>query len=132
MRPLHQDGATPDSENRNAKTRIVAKIKEHWPIGSLIQVAKIKPSEVDLWLARFRFGAASRNIHIQVVRDVFDLALRHSDYSSFACSTSKVRDKPIRKTPTIEQFNQIIGSIRSQQFNGHNADDSADFPEFIG
>ncbi len=42
------------------------------------------------------------------------------------------RDKPIRKTPTIEQFNQIIGSIRSQQFNGHNADDSADFPEFIG
>jgi len=63
---------------------------------------------------------------------VFDLALRHSVYSSFACSTSKVRDKPIRKTPTIEQFNQIIGSIRSQQFNGHNADDSADFPEFIG
>jgi len=58
VRPLHQDGATPDSENRNAKTRIVAKIKEHWPIGSLIQVAKIKPSEVDLWLARFRFGAA--------------------------------------------------------------------------
>jgi integrase len=85
-------------------------------------------------VSAFRFGAASRNIHIQVVRDVFDLALwdriilispaQHLKYAK--------RDKPIRKTPTIEQFNQIIGSIRSQQFNGYNADHSADFLEFIG
>ena len=45
------------------KTRIVANIKEHWPIGSLIQVAKIKPSEVDLWLARFRFRGIAKHSH---------------------------------------------------------------------
>jgi len=65
---------------------------------------------------------------------VFDLALRDRIILVSPAQHLKYakRDKPIRKTPTIEQFNQIIGSIRSQQFNGHNADDSADFPEFIG
>jgi len=41
-------------------------------------------------------------------------------------------DKPIRRTPTFEQFQQIIESIRSQEFNGHDADESADFVEFVG
>lgn len=41
-------------------------------------------------------------------------------------------DKPIRRTPTIEQFQQIVESIRSQEFNGHDADESADFVEFVG
>ena len=34
------------------KRYIAARIKEHWPTGSLVQVAKIKPSDCDLWLAR--------------------------------------------------------------------------------
>src|SRR5256886_15214802 len=42
------------------------------------------------------------------------------------------RETPIRKTPTFEQFQAIVESIRSQKFNGHNADESADFVEFIG
>ena len=42
------------------------------------------------------------------------------------------RETPIRKTPTFEQFQAIVKSIRSQQFNGHDADESADFVEFIG
>lgn len=41
-------------------------------------------------------------------------------------------EKPIRRTPTFEQFNAIVASIRSQEFNGHDADESADFVEFIG
>jgi integrase len=41
-------------------------------------------------------------------------------------------DKPIRRTPTFEQFQRIIESIRSQEFNGHDADESADFVEFVG
>ena len=42
------------------------------------------------------------------------------------------RETPIRKTPTFVQFQTILESIRSQQFNGHDADESADFVEFIG
>ena len=40
-------------------------------------------------------------------------------------------DKPIRKTPTFEEFKAIVTNIRSQQFNA-DAEESADFVEFIG
>jgi integrase len=115
------------------KTYVVAKIKNDWPNGSLVQVAKIKPSDVDLWLARYQFGPASRNLHIQCLKDVFDFAVRdrvilisparHLNYSK--------REKPIRLTPTFEQFNSIIADVRAQPFNA-DAQDSADFLEFMG
>jgi hypothetical protein len=34
------------------KTLIVRRMKQGWPSGALTQVAKIKPSECDLWLSR--------------------------------------------------------------------------------
>jgi integrase len=115
------------------KAYVIARIKNEWPAGSLVQVAKIKPSDVDLWLARFQLGAASRNLHVQCVKDVFDLTLRdrvipvspahHLKYSK--------REKPIRLTPTFEQFKAIIADVRAQQFNA-DAQDSADFLEFMG
>jgi integrase len=53
--------------------------------------------------------------------------------NSPAMNLKKVKlDKPIRRTPTFEQFQQIVESIRSQRFNGHDANESADFVEFIG
>jgi hypothetical protein len=45
------------------KTHIVARIKRDWPGGSTWQVSKIKPSDVQLWLARYSFGPGSRNLH---------------------------------------------------------------------
>jgi integrase len=115
------------------KAYVVARIKRDWPTGRLVQVAKIKPSDVDLWLARFHLGAASRNLHIQCVKDVLDLAVRdrvipisparHLKYSK--------REKPIRHTPTFEQFKAIIADVRAQVFNA-DAQDSADFLEFLG
>jgi len=41
------------------------------------------------------------------------------------------RDIPIRNTPTWEQFKAIVHDIRTQRFNA-DADDSADFVEFLG
>ena len=41
------------------------------------------------------------------------------------------REKPIRKTPSVEEFKAIVANIRSQQFNA-DAEESADFVEFIG
>src|SRR5437588_1815342 len=41
------------------------------------------------------------------------------------------RKKPIRKTPSFEEFKAIVADIRSQQFNP-DAEESADFVEFIG
>jgi hypothetical protein len=40
------------------KLLIIHRIKSHWPTGRLTQVAKIRPSHVDLWLSRYHFGSA--------------------------------------------------------------------------
>src|SRR5260370_11704456 len=53
------------------KTFIVGRIKADWPTGRLTQIAKIKPSDVDVWLSRYRFRSASRNLHVGCVTEGF-------------------------------------------------------------
>jgi integrase len=129
----HQKPATIEG-----KTLIVARIKRDWPTGRLTQVAKIKPSDVDLWLASIarrarRFGAASRNAHLACIKELFALAVRDRiiPFSPATHLKSAKREKPIRLTPTFEQFKAIIADVRAQQFNA-DATDSADFLEFLG
>jgi integrase len=116
------------------KTRIIGKIKRDWVTGNLTQVTAIKPSDCDLFLARVGGGASFRNACIQVLREMFASALRDRIIAASPAQHLKYlkRETPIRKTPTFEQFQVIVESIRSQQFNGHDADESADFVEFIG
>src|SRR5436305_2091456 len=115
------------------KTFIVGRIKSDWPPGRLTQVGKIKPSDVDLWLSRYRFGSASRNLHMSCIKEILALALRDSIIagSPAAHLRSSKREKPIRLTPTFEQFKAIIADVRAQVFNA-DAQDSADFLEFLG
>jgi len=115
------------------KTFIVRRIKTDWPTGRLTQVGKIKPSDVDLWLSRYRFGSASRNLHISCVKELFNSAVRDRIITASAAAhlRSAKREKPIRLTPTFEQFKAIIADVRAQVFNA-DAQDSADFLEFLG
>ncbi len=115
------------------KTFIVGRIKNDWPTGRLTQVGKIKPSDVDLWLSRYRFGSASRNLHISCIKELFNSAVRDRiiTASPAAHLRSAKREKPIRLTPSFEQFKAIIADVRSQVFNA-DAQDSADFLEFLG
>ena len=116
------------------KTLIVRRIKKHWPAGRLTQVTKVKPSHVDLWISRYRFGPHSRNLHMACVKEIFEMALRDGIMSrSPAAHLRRVKPpKPIRATPSFEEFAAIVESIRSQKFNGHDAEESADFVEFLG
>ena len=116
------------------KTLIVQRIKVHFPTGSNIEVSKIKPTDIKLWLARYTFGAAWRNLHLACIKDILAMALADGMIvHSPAADLKKMKvDKPIRRTPTFAQFQQIVESIRSQEFNGHDADESADFVEFVG
>src|SRR6266446_3282970 len=66
----HQKPATIEG-----KTYIVSRIKRDWPTGSLTQIAKIKPSDVDLWLARYKFGPVSRNLHLACVKEILSMAI---------------------------------------------------------
>jgi len=116
------------------KTLIVQRIQAHFPTGSNIQIRKIKPTDIKLWLARYTFGAAWRNLHLACIKDILAMAVADGMivYSPAADLKKMKVDKPIRRTPTFEQFQRIIESIRSQEFNGHDADESADFVEFVG
>lgn len=115
------------------KTFIVGRIKSDWPTGRLTQVAKIKPSDCDAWLSRYSFGSASRNLHISCLKEVFALAVRDRLISASPAAHlhSAKREKPIRLTPTFEQFKAIIADVRAQPFNAE-AQGSADFLEFLG
>jgi integrase len=115
------------------KTFIVGRVKSDWPTGRLTQVAKIKPSECDSWLAQYRFGSASRNLHISCLKEVLALAVRDRIMSASPAGhlRSAKREKPIRLTPTFAQFKAIIADVRAQPFNA-DAQDSADFLEFLG
>src|SRR5947207_9656125 len=116
------------------KALIIRRVKKHWPTGRFTQVTKVKPSHVDLWISRYRFGPHSRNLHMACVKEIFEMAVRDGIISrSPAAHLRRVKPpKPIRATPSFEEFAAIVESIRSQKFNGHDAAESADFVEFLG
>jgi integrase len=115
------------------KSFIVRRIIRDWPTGCLTQVSKIRPSDVDVWLSCYDFGSASRNLHISCIKEICELAVRDRIISVSPAThlRSVKRERPIRLTPTWEQFNAIIDEVRGQQFNA-DAQDSADFLEFLG
>src|SRR4029077_9968419 len=115
------------------KTFIAGRIKSDWPTGKLTQVGKIRPSDVDLWLSRYHFGSASRNLFISCIKETFALAVRDRiiAVSPAAHLRYAKRERPIRPTPTYEQFKAIIADVQAQPFNA-DAQDSADFLEFLG
>jgi integrase len=116
------------------KTLIIRRMQSDWPTGSLTQIRKVKASDVDLWLSRYGFGKVSRNLHIRTAKEVFDMAVRDKAILSSPAQHLKQETppKPIRSTPSFEEFKAIVGSIRSQKFNGHDAEESADYVEFLG
>jgi len=116
------------------KALIARRIKSDWPTGRLTQVAKVKPSHVDLWVSRYSFGPVSRNQHIAEIKRILETAVRDGIIlRSPAGHLRKTKlSKPIRATPSFEEFKAIVENIRSQKFNGHDAEESADFVEFLG
>ena len=116
------------------KLLIIHRIKSHWPTGRLTQIAKIRPSHVDLWLSRYHFGSASRNLFMSCIKEIFALALRDRIIATSPAAHLRYakRQKRIRATPSFEEFKAIVETIRSQKYNGHDAQESADFVEFLG
>ena len=121
------------SKTIERKTYIVRRIKEEWPGGVDVQVGKIKPSHVQLWLGRYNFGPVSRNLHLACVKEILNMAVADGiiPYSPAASFKAMKLEKPIRKTPTFDEFKAIVANIRAQRFNA-DAQNSADFVEFIG
>jgi Site-specific recombinase XerD len=121
---------------RETKERILTRIKHHWPTGANTTLNKIRPSECEQWLASVteNRSASTRNDHVWLLKDMFGLAVDDRLLVSSPAAKLKAirREDPERLTPTFGQFEEIIRSVRSQKFNGHGSEDSADFLEFMG
>jgi len=119
-----------------AKKRIITRIKRTWPFARTQPMRDLKKSQILTWLNQ-HYGQWSEsywNGALSLIRDALDMALNdHAIMENpVAQVTYQKRKKPIRLTPTFEQFQAIVADIRGQKFNGHDAEQSGDFIEFLG
>lgn len=89
--------------------------------GAEQSVAEIKPSQCEKWLSRqaHRIGRSHYNVYIQLLRDVLEFARRDRIIADNPADHLKYlkRERPIRRTPSWEEFHAIVADIRNQPFN---------------
>jgi hypothetical protein len=115
------------------KKAIAVRIKADWPGGADVPISKVMQSQIATWLASYDFGVPSYNLHRMFIREAFALAVADhllSDSPAAGLKIKKIK-RPIRKTPTFEEFAAIVADIRAMRHNP-DARDSGDFVEFIG
>ena len=117
------------------KRRIIERVKATWVAARTQPMCDLKPSEVERSLTK-EFGDLTSgyyNTVLMPVRDALAMAVRDHALMENPAAHLKYRKrmKPIRLTPTFEQFKAIIADVRSQKFNDDSAD-SADFLEACG
>ncbi len=80
-----------------------------------------------------KLGANSRNKYLRTLRAIFKLAVDDRLLASSPIEGIKEErlPKPIRETPSFEEFQAIVNSIRKQPCSD-TREESADFVEFLG
>lgn len=118
---------------KERKEAIIKRLLADFPEGPNCPVSKVRKSSLEAWVARYGFGYASHNLYVQCLWGLFDLALADRIIHESPAAGIKSRKilKPVRITPTFEEFRRIIADVRSQCFNA-DATDSAYFLEFMG
>jgi integrase len=108
-----------------------------WPYGSDFQVRNVRPSHLESWLAmqEKRLKNTTYNRYAGVLKQLFELAVKDriiavSPFLGVSTRWKKPQT-PVRRVPTIEQFEAVVASIRSQKYS-RNAEATADFVEFLG
>jgi integrase len=127
---------TGSESSRWDKHHVIAKLKATMFGAATLPLRKITPSQIEKWLAKHYGGksASYYNGALCIVRSALDLAVRDRIITDNPVAGLKYRKrkKPIRLTPTFEQFKAIITDVRDQKHNGHDAESSGDFLEFVG
>jgi len=118
-----------DSTRLN-KEIMLAKVEKRW--GDTL-VRNLKKSDIQAWLAGLKLGTSWRNQHLRSLRAALRLAV--DDGVIYRSPLDGVKGKkvsrPIRRTPSFEEFQAIVDSIRSQRLSD-TAHESADYVEFMG
>jgi integrase len=112
------------------KEIMLKKAQQHW---GDTPVRNLKKSDVLEWLASLKLGTSWQNQHLRALRAALRLAV--DDGVIYRSPLEGVKEKkvarPIRATPTFQEFQAIVDSIRSQRLSD-TAHESADYVEFMG
>ena len=127
------EGSAPGTaENRRC---LIKTFRSTWENGIGLKVADVKTAHLRTWLAKHhpRICSTTWNIYLRFLRAVFDLALEAKAIVENPASAIKPMrtGTPARSTPSWEEFQAILASVRSQKFNAR-ASQSADLIEFMG
>jgi integrase len=125
-------GAKTTLENKRA---IVTKLKQTLFGCDTLPLRRLPPSKFAAWLSE-NYGdksASSYNQAVTVIRDALDMAVKDKIITESPATGLKYHKpaKPIRTTPTEQQFRAIVESVRNQRFSA-DAGESGDFVEFLG
>ena len=125
-------GANSTLEKQRA---VIAKLKATWFGIDTLPLRTITPSDVKRWLTQHyaEKSASYYNAALSVIRTALEGAVKDRIIAESPAKdlVYRKRTKPIRLTPTFEQFNQLVADIRAQRFNA-DAEQSGDFIKFIG
>ncbi len=114
---------------------IVAAFRRTWKQPFDAQVRAVTTGQLRLWLGEHqaRLKKSSYNEYLRFIRHLFAIALEHRVIAESPAGGFKQlkADRPIRTTPTWEQFMSIVADIRGQKLSA-DADDTADLVEFMG
>ena len=133
------EAANVGNPDKGTDDSMIKRFKETWQNGLDIRVSKVKPSQLDTWLAteckNGEWKNSTYNKYCTFLNRLFAIAkadkmIDESPMIDVKTSWKKPQ-KPDRHCPTIEQFNAIVADIRAQKLNA-DAEDSADFIEFMG
>jgi integrase len=117
------------------KRAVIAKLRATWFGLDTLPLRTVKFSDVKRWLSEHyaEKSASYYNAALTVIRSALEMAVKDKIISENPAKdlTYHKRKKPVRLTPTFEQFKAIVASIRAQRFN-REAEQSGDFVEFLG
>jgi integrase len=107
----------------------------NWPAQSPRVLDRIRLPDCEAWLATMNHLAPSTlNDRITSVTRFFQSAVEAGAIVRNPMSGIKYRrrQRPIRATPTEEEFRAIVANLRAQKSNGHGADETGDYVELAG
>lgn len=101
------------------KEDIARLLLKDFPGGADCQISRIRLSANEAWIAAYRFGYASQNLYVQFIKSLFIKAVddRLQVESPVARLQGRKVVKPIRITPSCEEFRRILEDVRAQEFN---------------
>ena len=115
------------------KKYIVRRLLDEFPKGPDCQVGKIRQSDLEAWLAGCKLGAPTHILFVQLLKELFTMAVNDKTLADSPAEKirAKKAPKPVRITPSFEEFQSIIADVRAQKRNA-DREESADFLSFLG